>query len=813
MLTLSDGQEYFLRVETGAIKDLAGNDMPILFTRDTYRFSTGEDSTAPAVVATFPCDGCEDKLVFEDPVNAGEGLEDFVVVFFSEAVSAVADSTAQIDIMDCGSDFVCVDTDNMFNHIDVTSNHVSFSNGAAGDGSFNRMYISVGDLPSFRRYKFTIPAGAFTDGANTGPVAATSFEFVKLASTTVYNYADMAVKATSDSSDEGLVFALHLYSGAHPTEHTVCYCDDQKDMTLEDMGDGDSTYRIVDDLKCSDTISLLLSSASATVADRTISEHQCESKCVRGCTGPYCYCDGYDAAADASTLCLPPSLCRAACDALGSACGGINVHDSKPQCLLLPSSEEAPSPCINAAINGTDTLDELPPELTIAEDWQLFTKHAGTACTNLADYKERAGSLYITNRVEVSVDYVLHPGKDGSIELTTPVRAMGDMSDEASLTYEHSQVFGFTANKLLSKDRITIIDCKGTCGVSSPTAAVVTPLDGSKIETWNDFSPFSWFVDLPSIDDPNDVDPEKQINSHAAKPSKSYTPRQGSYCPQSNIDLDDHEFPFGGVRRPLKDHQCYTKCGLNAPCEDDDCFCDGYYSGYDSITSNALCADVKLCQYLCDNTEGCESIDMHRERNRCFLNYDRQCSTHEDRLKPDEHYTLLIQQSDFNDEQAGAARRLAQAKEEARRLLPAADLGFSWDKMLRFKPLQFKSGGTFKLCFCDSAILGPGRVCSTEKDYKIEVGTIHASGVSCLIANPKLQRVSCTGQRHGGLRCYEHIEAPKPEPPMLGVTILPPDEIVTPLSLSAKCLYMPEEEAAADPECQTVSGYQSTLGR
>jgi len=379
------------------------------------------------------------------------------------------------------------------------------------------------------------------------------------------------------------------------------------------------------------------------------------------------------------------------------------------------------------------------------------------------------------------------------------------------LTFQHSKIFGFTADKLLSKDRITIIDCKGTCGVSSPTAAVTVPSAGNKIETWNNLSPFSWFVDLPAIDEQNPQDPEAEMRFHPAKEANTYNPRSGFYCPHSNIDLDMHVFPSGGVRRPLKDHQCYTKCSLNAPCTDDDCFCGGHYSGYDSDTSNAICADVKLCQYLCDNVEGCVSIDMHRERDRCFLNYASACDTHEDNLMPDEHYTLLIRQSDFNDEQAGARR--TQTAQQARRLLPAADLGFSWDKMLRFKPIQFKSGGTFKLCFCDSEILGSGSVCSTERDYKIEVGTIHASGVSCLIANPKLQRVSCTGQRHGGLRCYEHMEAPKPEPPMLGVTILPPDEIVTPLSLSAKCLYMPEEEAAADPECQTVSGFQSTTLR
>merc|ERR1711988_2582 len=106
--------------------------------------------------------------------------------------------------------------------------------------------------------------------------------------------------------------------------------------------------------------------------------------------------------------------------------------------------------------------------------------------------------------------------------------------------------------------------------------------------------------------------------------------------------------------------------------------------------------------------------------------------------------------------------------------LAASDFGFSWNAMLRFKPLQFKSGGTFKLCFCDSSLLKPGSACQTERDYKIEVGTIHASGVSCLIALPQLQRVSCATQYHGGLRCYRHMDALEPPPPVIGTTSAPP---------------------------------------
>merc|ERR1719217_1234716 len=87
-----------------------------------------------------------------------------------------------------------------------------------------------------------------------------------------------------------------------------------------------------------------------------------------------------------------------------------------------------------------------------------------------------------------------------------------DMDDMGlpSLTYRHSPVFGFPmATSLLSSDRITIIDCKGTCGVSSPTTALVLPEAADKIETWNDMYPHSWFSDAPHVDAENPKDPDK----------------------------------------------------------------------------------------------------------------------------------------------------------------------------------------------------------------------------------------------------------------------------------------------------------------
>jgi len=126
------------------------------------------------------------------------------------------------------------------------------------------------------------------------------------------------------------------------------------------------------------------------------------------------------------------------------------------------------------------------------------------------------------------------------------------------------------------------------------------------------------------------------------------------------------------------------------------------------------------------------------------------------------------------------------------------DLGFSWEEMLRFQPVQFKSGGTFKLCFCDSERLGGG-ACNAVTDFAIQVGTIHSSGVSCLVSQPRLQRVSCAEQHHGGMRCYGSVDAPNPVPPVLEVTAPPaanPD-----LDLHTFCLMMPQEEARMDSRC------------
>jgi len=446
------------------------------------------------------------------------------------------------------------------------------------------------------------------------------------------------------------------------------------------------------------------------------------------------------------------------------------VHDVLPYCLLASAT----------ALSNSH----------VEESWQFFEKKSGTACTQLSDFTQTAGSFAVTARPDVAVDYVVTPGEEVSIEVTA--------AGAADLTYASSR-------KLLSEDRITIIDSLGTCGLSSPSSSVeMAAMDATLISSWAEMAPFSYFRDLPSEDLPglgeNQPDPDKVVLTAGAGAPSLYVPRaSGSYCKDHNMDLAELTIPFGGALLDLTTHQCYTKCSSGCVGDYCDPECTGYFSGYDDLSSNALCVQADFCKYICDNVDGCTSIDMHNSLPRCFLNSEGCVSEDDIGYVADGSYTLHIKAADPNQE---ATRRLKPKATPSP--TPAPTLAFSydnlpvhysWDKMLRFKSFSFTSGGTFKVCFCDSTLLAAGAVCKSESDFSVQVGTVHSSGVSCLLEKPALQRVSCVPQMYGGLRCYASYAAPMP--------VLPSPEVIfgvvststmTPEQLSTYCLMRPEED-------------------
>jgi len=372
--------------------------------------------------------------------------------------------------------------------------------------------------------------------------------------------------------------------------------------------------------------------------------------------------------------------------------------------------------------------------------WDGLAAAVGKGCMHLGDYlalktaeggdwqakmevRKNLGSLYVTRKVDVGVDYIATPGESTSLEVTGDDLSWGS-------------------------DRVMVIDCYGTCGITKGTTFAKMAGTDAGVD-FDEWVPVNAAIDRPSLQE-NPMAPADPVTF------TTYTTLEKQYCP-GNLAL-----PEGSLAAK---HQCYHKCYAEAPCvdgsEDGDsaCFCGGYISGYDDADSAAVCLNEIQCQYLCDVTEGCHSIDMSTDKTRCYLNtetcndYVQDGTTH-----PDKEYKIMVKPLDDNTRRLEAKGRAMTAK-HARQLLAAQDPKISWggtNGILRYKGMQFSSGGEFKLCFCDSDLLtGTNEICDGPEDYTIEVGSVHATGLQCLLSNPKMTRGTCEKQEYGGLRCYD----------------------------------------------------------
>jgi hypothetical protein len=280
-----------------------------------------------------------------------------------------------------------------------------------------------------------------------------------------------------------------------------------------------------------------------------------------------------------------------------------------------------------------------------------------------------------------------------------------------------------------TKDRIMVINCQDTCGRAEPSEYVF-PKEGTFLETLavNDKA---YSGELPAFD-PYTVDGK-------------YTEYEDRFCRLNNI-MDGHD----AITRNL----CYPKCSDG--CIGDACFCDGFYQGFDTEESAAICLPQVECEHLCTLMgDRCFGIDMHESNPRCFLNGPG-CAAQlsaagslvpgvAEGLGYDTSYSFLVK-SEL------PARQLQEVQvnwaSSARGEL-VLQPGISTTYNLRFSDLTFTSAGRYKVCFCDSEH-GP---CKSTKDFAVEIGYAHVSGVHCLLTVPKLRATQCYQQYYGGLSC------------------------------------------------------------
>jgi hypothetical protein len=750
----------YLVVETGAVNDLSGNRNNVVNSVQTWTFTVNDatETVLPFVVKTDP-----DTMTQTDLAPSYTN----VTFYFSEAVTLKSGVEFMMSLTDCslrGSPWKCEPEDDVVKRYLLT------------DLMFNahEFTVSIGKVTASKRYKATFPRNSLEDAnGNTGPFNETDVEFILDSGSWDADAHTLDVDMLT-STPEGFDVPAAFTLSTEPGVYNMCYCDELSDDSLEIVGDGDFVYDLTEDARC-DNIEVL----DGEIIGYTLAEHTCESKCAMGCVGTHCYCEGYEPSLSSSTLCLPKPLCAKAC-ADSPSCLAFSVHDEKPQCELSTVCDSA----------------------TEAAAWSVFSKVDGASCTHVDDFRTPVGQLVISGRVDIGVDYIFTPGVEGSIEITNP-----------------PSVSFMKFDKKLSEDRVTVIDCGGSCGVSRPTAAVTLPMNAGSITTWAELVSYNNFVDVAHEDEWNTQD--RATVKYGIKNtvvSRVYNAIDNAYVPGDNLDLGSYQVVLMSDTYDLTEHQCYAKCKV--PCEGPRCFCSGYLHGYDFETSNALCADQNLCEFLCDSIEDCGSIDMHKDLDRCFLNAkdlvttpdtNRDATTHLDNLAADPSYKVLVPRT-F----ARTATEPADGNEEIPHdselgplpdpVVVVKDHGFSWSNMLRFKGITFQSGGTFKLCFCDSTLVP---ACKSERDFAIEVGEIHVSGVSCLISQPKLRSAACVEQYYGAspksLRCYPG-EPPKVSPPPLALE----DEVKFTAgakdSLTTQCAYGPEEAGCpTEPEAQGAS--------
>jgi hypothetical protein len=509
---------------------------------------------------------------------------------------------------------------------------------------------------------------------------------------------------------------------------------------LSEFHNFENTYQMAPDLSCSEVMDAKqigdaekrwTGQEVARVLGFELTEHLCHAKCDT-CYGPHCYCDGLEGdGPDSGALCLPANLCAEACEQVAD-CEAVIMSQTKHRCFLATSCEW---------------------ERT--REYDVYFRAAGIACTHVHDFASYSLQLTVTDRVHIRRgDWLLSPGED---------------KDRA----ESLEISGNTLN--WTSDRLMIIDCARMCGdpdVRPADDVIVEPVYqgvATQLETFNFFHAVTSFTDRPSDDD-------ELADAYGYIGTNEYGKVQDSYCPGNNFDamkLSDAAM-----------HLCWRKCVLEAPCLHDDCHCSGLNEGQDGIDSEALCLPKEACRSLCDRHEDCAGIDMHSDRDRCFLNVQKSdCNDRvfAKRLGHDTAYDYLFKytsdiKAQVRDEgeivlgdDFTLARRLQtdsdaswriRWSERSRRLAATGDLGYSWDRLLRFEPVQLREAGRYRVCFCDYTLSRTGS-CETAEDYSLDVGYVYSSGVTCMLSEERFRKTHCVEQYYGGMRCYDS-EAAEP---------------------------------------------------
>ncbi len=134
-------------------------------------------------------------------------------------------------------------------------------------------------------------------------------------------------------------------------------------------------------------------------------------------------------------------------------------------------------------------------DLEVDESVTHYNATEGKPCTHAGDFDQKVGTAYVTNAVEIDLQYVLTPGDSQSIEI------YANHFEDYNLT-SHSDLAGHAEaiDTGLSGNRIMIIDCKGTCGISQPSTSVSIGDKNATTKLWQNKYATNFYYDAARPD-------------------------------------------------------------------------------------------------------------------------------------------------------------------------------------------------------------------------------------------------------------------------------------------------------------------------
>jgi len=643
-------------------------------------------------------------------------------------------------------------------------------------------------------------------------------------------------KSYGRTTTESFDFDVPL-TGMSAGRYGVCFCDEQ--IKPRAVAGGGESWWISE-------FTRPVAGAATQWGPETIpgsyDKYKC-SECASGCTGPDCFCDDYNAGhgLTGEFYCASPSICREIAEAADAEL--YIMHRTANVCKFLQT---------RAARRLADSNGGINIQTYFSQCYDTFVRRNKATCEEIQDHTMHVGDMWVTERPHVNVDWVLTPLASQTVEvLGDSLSYLGDriaiiggngtcgLSDAATDAlvepYDHAETLFdvWYSNYTTGASRGTGRASQWGQVSSTSDREAMTKKHQDTLVFFNTWQAANQHLDRPSD---NDV-PSGDIAPTVQAPV-SYEVHENKFCVGSNIAIVGAN-PVTVLR--ADEHQCAGKCAIRGPCHGPDCFCDGHFLGYDHADSAALCLSMARCQEICAAMgDDCYGIDMHKTLPRCFLNTRTTCSA-SDGLRDDPNYNFVYkttavtrraqatpphamsggawpQPNDAPDvvshsmpqqgwvSESYLAADLGVAEESALEM----DTGYSCESILRFRHVKFRSGGLFKVCFCDHTLLtGRFMPCKEKGDYMIEIGHIHSSGVSCLVEDARFRRGVCVAQWgvSQGLRCYSGAAPPQPECGMMAprpvvTTVEPtaPEQQV----VSSWCLYGPEEQTSSVAMCATV---------